>query len=187
MPSEPPTRANIAGGRTVASATSALPRIPLTSADIRAVHRLRAAVEPDLAARSAPRMPAADLERQEALVRRLEDTGLGLGEKLAIHESFYLGLFRPAATNSELHVVRTLVHIMAEHVRAELRRTGFIDVEPGEVAAIPRALLDGYRSGSPASAKAAVRAHLDVARSVALHLSALPDSRAGLAARPRLG
>jgi DNA-binding GntR family transcriptional regulator len=167
---------NISGGRNVASAgllwsdSSAIDGL-LTGEDVRALFRLRKIIEPDLARRSVKLLRPLDIARLERQVTLLGTGQLGVEEMISVHESFYLGLLRPAITNSELQVVRFLLDELAGHFRTGLRLLGICPSELIDHRTFLRELLDSFRGGASASAEAAMREHIKTGEAISLRLA----------------
>jgi DNA-binding GntR family transcriptional regulator len=132
---------------------------PLDTDELFGVHRLRRLIEPELAAQAAELLRPVDLDRAAALLAELADPTTGEDRRHAAHHEFHAELLRPASTPWDRRVLG-----MAWRAAERCMRVGLTEAERTRLTAglgEPHAeMLAAFRTEEPATARAALREHL---------------------------
>ena len=133
---------------------------PLDPDDLRAIYRLRATVEPELAALSAPERTDAEIAELDGMVRAT--FGEVLGEQFwAPHRAFHARMIEPAASGWDRRMLAPLWDASERYTRLV-----FDPVEAPDSFAEHRAhahdeIVDAARTRDPGTVRDAVREHLE--------------------------
>ena len=133
---------------------------PMDAADLEAIYSIRRRIEPELAARAAPKLTD---EVLATLQKAAADFDAQAGAPAwDMHRDFHDALYTVSATNWEMRIVRLMAHASERYMRLAIAKLGS--------AAPPLshgALIDELASRDPQRAQAALLEHLRVCQAFA--------------------
>lgn len=133
---------------------------PLDLDDLRAIYRLRKALEPEIAGRSCLLLSGSELDRLERQTDEFAGLDRGIHEIYESHHAFHLALLRPAATAWDIRLLTTLWRAAERYIRIGFSRLDPDPNEPGRRQQVHRELITALRLRDPDVAAQAVLSHL---------------------------
>lgn len=141
---------------------------PLNLDDLRGIYRLRRQLEPDLAAGSCTLLSDAELDKLESDAAGLGVLTAGIDEVYEAHYAFHLALLAPAATAWDNRILGTLWRASERYIRIGFGRLDNIPQEHHRREHSHVELIDAFRSRDETTVRAAVQAHLEGNKQIAL-------------------